>query len=130
MVVVVVEGGGGGWCFGSLRGYRQGCCSCGWCMSHADGTCCTCSTGLMRLLTSSAPRWPNGKAFTWRAGGLGSIPAYPVGFFFQSSPTSDFTLNFHTFHFYLGFGHPLQDVALHQCLPLSSLCCFPVSPFT
>ena len=32
-----------------------------------------------------------------------------------------------TFHtFYLGFIHPLQDVALHQCLPLSSVCCFPV----
>ena len=30
----------------------------------------------------------------------------------------------HTPH--LGFVHPLQDVALHQCLPLSSVCCFPV----
>ena len=35
-----------------------------------------------------------------------------------------------TFTFHLGFVHPLQDVALHQCLPLSSVCCFPVSPFT
>ena len=26
---------------------------------------------------------------------------------------------------HLGFVHPLQDVALHQCLPLSSVCCFP-----
>ena len=26
----------------------------------------------------------------------------------------------------LGFVHPLQDVALHQCLSLSSFCCFPV----
>ena len=26
----------------------------------------------------------------------------------------------------LGFVHPLQDVAFHQCLPLSSVCCFPV----
>ena len=26
----------------------------------------------------------------------------------------------------LGFIHPLQNVALHQCLPLSSVCCFPV----
>ena len=34
------------------------------------------------------------------------------------------------FTFHLGFVHPLQDVALHQCLPLSSVCCFPVSPFT
>ena len=25
----------------------------------------------------------------------------------------------------LGFAHPLQDVALHQCLPLSSVCCLP-----
>ena len=25
------------------------------------------------------------------------------------------------------FVHPLQDVALHQCLPLSSVCCFPVT---
>ena len=30
------------------------------------------------------------------------------------------------FTFHLGFVHPLQDVALHQCLPLSSVCCFPV----
>ena len=28
--------------------------------------------------------------------------------------------------FHLGLVHPLQDVALHQCLPLSSVCCFPV----
>ena len=28
-------------------------------------------------------------------------------------------------HLHLGFVHPLQDVALHQCLPLSSVCCFP-----
>ena len=34
------------------------------------------------------------------------------------------------FTFHLGFVHPLQDVALHQCLPLSSVCCFPVSCFT
>ena len=26
---------------------------------------------------------------------------------------------------HLGFVHPLQDVALHQCLPSSSVCCFP-----
>ena len=31
------------------------------------------------------------------------------------------------FTFHLGFVQPLQDVALHQCLPLSSFCCFPVS---
>ena len=30
-------------------------------------------------------------------------------------------------HLHVGFVHPLQDVALHQCLPLSSLCCFPNS---
>ena len=30
------------------------------------------------------------------------------------------------FTFHLCFVHPLQDVALHQCLPLSSGCCFPV----
>ena len=28
-------------------------------------------------------------------------------------------------HLHLGFVHPLQDVALHQCLPSSSVCCFP-----
>ena len=28
-------------------------------------------------------------------------------------------------HLHLGFVHPLQDVALHQCLPLSSVCCLP-----
>ena len=27
--------------------------------------------------------------------------------------------------FRLGFVYPLQDVALHRCLPLSSVCCFP-----
>ena len=31
----------------------------------------------------------------------------------------------HLHHLHLGFVHPLQDVALHQCLPLSSVCCFP-----
>ena len=30
------------------------------------------------------------------------------------------------FTLHLGFVHPLQDVALHQCLPLLSVCCFPV----
>ena len=30
------------------------------------------------------------------------------------------------FIFHLGFVHPLQDVALHQCLPSSSICCFPI----
>ena len=34
---------------------------------------------------------------------------------------------FHTFH--LGVVHPLQDVARHQCLPSSSVCCFPVPSF-
>ena len=29
------------------------------------------------------------------------------------------------FAFRLGFVHPLQDVAIHQCLPLSSVSCFP-----
>ena len=28
-------------------------------------------------------------------------------------------------HLHLGFVYPLQDVALHQCLPSSSVCCFP-----
>ena len=31
------------------------------------------------------------------------------------------------FTFHLGFVHPLQDVVLHHCLSLSSVCCFPVS---
>ena len=46
-----------------------------------------------------------------------------------SSPgeESDVTLlTFSPFTFHLGFVHPLQVVALHQCLPLSSVCCFPV----
>ena len=30
------------------------------------------------------------------------------------------------FTFHLGFIHPLHHVALHQCLPLSPVCCFPV----
>ena len=30
------------------------------------------------------------------------------------------------FTFHLGFVHPLQDVTLNQCLPLPSVCCFPV----
>ena len=30
------------------------------------------------------------------------------------------------FTFHLGFVYPLQDVAHHQCLPLFSVCCFPV----
>ena len=31
----------------------------------------------------------------------------------------------HLISSHLGFVHPLQDVALHQCLPSSSVCCFP-----
>ena len=38
---------------------------------------------------------------------------------------SPFTFAF-TFTFHLGFAHLLQDVAFHQCLPLSSVYCFPV----
>ena len=37
-----------------------------------------------------------------------------------------FCLLLSCFTFHLGFVHPLQDLALHQCLPLSSVCCFPV----
>ena len=36
-----------------------------------------------------------------------------------------FCLLLSCFTFHLGFVHPLQDVVLHQCLPLSSVCCFP-----
>ena len=36
-----------------------------------------------------------------------------------------FCLLLSCFTFHLGLVHPLQDVALHQCLPLSSVCCFP-----
>ena len=32
---------------------------------------------------------------------------------------------YHLHLLHLGFVHPLQDVALHQCLPSSSVCCFP-----
>ena len=45
----------------------------------------------------------------------GSIPVFPMGFFRVES--------YH--HHHLGFVHPLQNVALHQCLPYSSVCCFP-----
>ena len=38
-----------------------------------------------------------------------------------------FCLLLSCFIFHLGFVHPLQDVALHQCLPLSSVCWFAVS---
>ena len=31
----------------------------------------------------------------------------------------------HHHHHHLGFVHPLHDVALHQCLLSSSVCCFP-----
>ena len=47
-----------------------------------------------------------------------------------SMPSIVLCLLLSCFTFHLGFVHPLQDVALHQCLPLSSVCCFPVSPFT
>ena len=36
-----------------------------------------------------------------------------------------FCLLLSCFTFHLGFVHPLQDAALHQCLPSSSVCCFP-----
>ena len=32
---------------------------------------------------------------------------------------------YRVFSSHLGFVHPLQDVALHQCLPSSSVCCLP-----
>ena len=35
-----------------------------------------------------------------------------------------FTFHLSSFTSHLGLVHPLQDVALHQCLPLSSVCCF------
>ena len=41
------------------------------------------------------------------------------------SPPIVFCLLLSCFTFHLGFVHPLQDVALHQCLPLSSDFCFP-----
>ena len=34
-------------------------------------------------------------------------------------------LSSHLISSHLGFVHPLQDVALHQCLPSSSVCCLP-----
>ena len=43
-----------------------------------------------------------------------------------SMPSIVLSLLLSCFTFHLCFVHPLQDVALHQCLPLSSLCCFPV----
>ena len=64
----------------------------------------------------------------------------PVAFLFHLSPrlcpssarcsppsvsSIVFCLVLSCFTFHLGFVHPLQDVALHQCLPLSSVCCFP-----
>ena len=47
-----------------------------------------------------------------------------------SMPSIVFFLLLSCFTFYLGFVHPLQDVALHHCLPLFFVCCFPVSSFT
>ena len=46
-----------------------------------------------------------------------------------SIPSIVFYLLLFCFTFHQGFVHPLQDVALHQCLPLPSVCCFPVSPW-
>ena len=47
--------------------------------------------------------------------------------FFQSNQLHIFFPNWQSpFAFHLGFVRPLQDVALHQCLPLSSVYCFPV----
>ena len=39
-----------------------------------------------------------------------------------------FLHEFSPFTFHLGFVHPLQDVALRQCRPLSSVSCFHLSP--
>ena len=39
---------------------------------------------------------------------------------YQSNSCKDGTLGLR-FTFHIGFVHPLQDVALHQCLPLSSV---------
>ena len=40
-----------------------------------------------------------------------------------AASTDLYGMHHHLHH--LGFVHPLQDVALHQCLPSSSVCCFP-----
>ena len=73
------------------------------------------------------------------------LPLSSVAFLFQLSPrlcpsttgcsppsvsSIVFCLLLSCFTFHLGCVRPPQDVALHQCLPLSSVCCFPVSPFT
>ena len=42
-----------------------------------------------------------------------------------SGLTGKFRVSSLHLHLHLGFVHPLQDVALHQCLPLSSVCCCP-----
>ena len=41
------------------------------------------------------------------------------------SNNQSFSQSFSRFPSHLGFVHPLQDVALHQGLPSSSVCCFP-----
>ena len=38
---------------------------------------------------------------------------------------SSHLISSHLISSHLGFVHPLQDVALHQCLPSSSVCCLP-----
>ena len=44
----------------------------------------------------------------------------------QSMSCIAFCLLLSCFTFHLGFVHPLQDLAPHQYLPLSCVCCFPV----
>ena len=43
----------------------------------------------------------------------------------DGTTTTTTTNNNNRLRLRLDFVHPLQDVALHQCLPLSSVCCFP-----
>ena len=53
------------------------------------------------------------------------IPCHVAGTLSDQPPATSTVISPFTFH--LRFAHPLQDVALHHCLPLSSVCCFPVS---
>ena len=50
---------------------------------------------------------------------------YSPHLYLQTLLTTFILTNTHLISSHLGFVHPLQDVALHQCLPSSSVCCLP-----
>ena len=78
---------------------------------------CLYSTQLCRISRIQLPHMPH-----LRANCTGHAPEYVFG---QGEGHEKQVWEWDLISSHLGFVHPLQDVALHQCLPSSSVCCLP-----